>query len=73
VPAQPKSPREGLQSGIGDAKGMQTWNRSLPSQLYDLQLSHNGISFRNLAQPQEAISHGKYGIITQFVLGIFAE
>ena len=73
VSAQPKSTREGLQTGIGNAKGVQTWHRSLPAQFYDLQLTHDGISLRNLAQPEEAIGDGKYRVVTQLILGVFTD
>ena len=71
--AQPKRAREGLQSGIGNAEGVQPGHGSLAAQFYDLQLTHNGISLCHLAQPEQSIGDGKYRIIAQLLLGIFAD
>jgi len=60
-----------LYPGIGDAERVQPWHGVLSAQFDDLQLTHNGIAFRSLAQPEQTIGDGKDWIVAQLVLRIF--
>jgi len=51
-----------LHSGVGDAEWCATRHGILTAQFYNLQLPHNRISLRRLAQPEQAIGDGKYGL-----------
>ena len=70
---QPKSTREGLQPGIGDAEGVQSRHGRLPAQFHDLQFPHDGISLRRLVEPEEAIGDREHGIVAHLPLDIFPD